>query len=48
MYGESLWERLDVAKDKGVHGAQTCMALATFAKDRASVERAYGQVQETR
>lgn len=45
-HGESIWERLDVLRDKGSHGAKTCVAMGAFLKERASVENAYGQVRE--
>lgn len=44
-HGESLWERLDVLRDKGSHGAKTCVSMSTFLKERASLENVYGQVQ---
>ena len=42
--GESLWERLDVLRDAGSHGAKTCSAMALFLKERAALENAYGEV----
>lgn len=42
--GESLWERLDVLRDSGSHGAKTCLAMSSFLKERAQLENAYGEV----
>ncbi|CAM9526317.1 unnamed protein product [Choristocarpus tenellus] len=42
-YGERLWERLDVVKDKGSHGVKTCQAMADFLAERASLENTYGK-----
>lgn len=43
-HGESLWEKLDVLRDKGYHGAKTCLAMASFLSERAAVENTYGEV----
>lgn len=43
-HGESLWERLDVLRDAGSHGAKTCSVMALFLKERTALENAYGQV----
>lgn len=43
-HGESLWERLDVLRDAGSHGAKTCSVMALFLKERTALENAYGEV----
>lgn len=47
-HGESLWEMLDVLRDSGSHGAKTCLAMASFLRERAAVENAYGEVRVLR
>lgn len=46
-HGESLWERLDVLRDKGSHGAKTCLAMGTFLRESAAVENTYGKVRSS-
>ncbi|CAM9988107.1 unnamed protein product, partial [Discosporangium mesarthrocarpum] len=42
-YGERLWERLDIVKDKGTHGVKTCKAMSIFLDERATLDKSYGK-----
>lgn len=42
--GESLWEKLDVVRDAGSHGAKTTACMANFLFERAAMENVYGEV----
>jgi hypothetical protein len=42
-YGEALWQRLDLVKDKTSHGVKICRAMASFTYDRAELDEAYGR-----
>jgi hypothetical protein len=42
-YGEALWQRLDLVKDKTSHGVKVCRAMASFTYDRAELDETYGK-----
>ena len=42
---ESLWEKVDVVRDSGQHGAKSCVGMANFLSERAAIETTYGNVR---
>lgn len=43
---ESLWEKVDVLRDSGQHGAKSCIGMANFLSERAAIETTYGNVRK--